>query len=51
MTPPIIMPLEVPPTGVAELVALGETVELRLDGLPIVCINVWVEVGVDDVKC
>jgi hypothetical protein len=52
MTPPIIMPLEVP-FEVEVLVGLGDTEELRprLDGLTTVWTNVRVEVGVDDVRC
>jgi hypothetical protein len=51
MTPPIIMPLEVP-FEVEVLVGLGDTEELRprLDGLTTVWTNVRVEVGVDDVR-
>ena len=52
MTPPIMMPLEVP-FEVEELVGLGNTEELipRLDGLPTVWTNVRVVVGVNDVRC
>ena len=51
MTPPMIMPLEVP-FEVAEAVGLGNTEEdrPRLDGLPTVWMNVVV-VGMDDVRC
>lgn len=51
MTPPMIMPLEVP-FEVEELVGLGNTEEdsPTLDGLPTVWMNVVV-VGVDDVRC